>query len=78
MTWIQIDSVDGGYWVSQQQSLSENADSPVARKLVPKPTKKLNSNGTAKLALTSILHPSMRVEAIVTLLHVSAGSVSHD
>lgn len=42
-------------------------DSLVAKKLVPAPTKKLNIMGTARLALTCMLHANMRVEAIVTL-----------
>jgi hypothetical protein len=40
----------------------------VAKKLVPTPTKKLNTIGTARLALTCIVHPTIRVAAIVTLI----------
>jgi len=39
----------------------------VARKLVPAPTKKLNTTGTARSALTCILQPTMSVATIVTL-----------
>ena len=45
-------------------------DSLVARKLVPTPTKKLKTTGTAKFARTCMLHPTMSVAMIVTL-HIS-------
>lgn len=70
LTWIQVDSVDACF---KRQSIvyQDELDAPVARKLVPAPTKKLNKIGTARLALTSMLHPSISVEAIVTLFQVS-------
>lgn len=48
----------------------DRRNSLVARKLVPTPTKKLKTTGTAKFALTCMLHPTMRVAIIVTL-HIS-------